>query len=33
MRERRSVTIAPMGRPARSLKFAMAFFERVTMGF
>ncbi len=33
MRALRSVTIAPMGIPARSLKFAIAFFARVTTGF
>ena len=29
----RSVTIAPMGRPSRSLKVAIAFLARVTTGF
>ena len=33
MRSLRRVTIAPMGMPARSLKFAIAFLERVTTGF
>ena len=33
MRALRSVTIAPIGMPARSLKFAIAFLARVTTGF
>ena len=33
MRSRRSVTIAPIAWPSRSLKFAIAFLARVTTGF
>jgi len=33
MRLLRSVTIAPIGMPARSLKLAIAFLARVTTGF
>ena len=33
MRSRRKVTMQPIGTPSRSLKFAIAFFARVTTGF
>jgi hypothetical protein len=33
MRSRRSVTLAPIGMPSRSLKVAIAFLARVTTGF
>src|SRR5213592_4975706 len=33
IRAPRSVTFAPMGTPSRSLKFAIDFFARVTIGF
>ena len=32
MRSRRRVTMQPIGTPSRSLKFAIAFFARVTTG-
>ena len=32
MRSRRKVTMQPIGTPSRSLKFAIAFFARVTTG-